>query len=279
MPLSLETKRGWLEAAHPAFSLREQCRLLGVNRSSLYYEPVEVNDLTVRLMNLIDEQYTKTPFYGSRKILRFLRETGYGVNRKRVQRLMRVMGLYAICPGPNTSKRLQEHRIWPYLLTGLEIVRPNQVWSSDITYIRLAKGFLYLVAILDWYSRYVLAWRLSNSLETSFCLEALDEALSGGCPEIFNSDQGCQFTSEGFTQRLLTRDIRISMDSRGRALDNIFVERLWRSVKYEDIYLKGYQTVEETHEGLTRYFEFYNGERYHQSLGYRRPREVHFGQN
>lgn len=279
MPLNLEIKRGWLEVSHPTFSLREQCRLLGVNRSSLYYEPVEVNELTLRLMNLIDEQYTKTPFYGSRKILRYLQETGYGVNRKRVQRLMREMGLYAICPGPNTSKRLQEHRIWPYLLEGLEIVRPNQVWSTDITYIRLAKGFLYLVAILDWYSRYVVSWRLSNSLETSFCLEALDEALSSGCPEIFNSDQGCQFTSEGFTQRLLARDIRIGMDSRGRALDNIFVERLWRSVKYEDIYLKGYQTVEETHEGLTRYFEFYNCERSHQALGYRKPHEVHFGQN
>lgn len=279
MPVNLDIKRDWLETAHPAFSLRDQCRLLGINRSSLYYEPVAVSDLTFKLMNLIDEQYTKTPFYGSRKILCYLRDAGYGVNRKRVQRLMREMGLYAICPGPNTSKRLQANRIWPYLLTGLEIVRPNQVWSTDITYIRLAKGFLYLVAIMDWYSRYVLAWRLSNSLETNFCLEALDEALASGCPEIFNSDQGCQFTSEGFTQKLLARDIRISMDSRGRALDNIFVERLWRSVKYEDIYLKGYQAVDETHEGLTRYFEFYNRERFHQALGYRKPHEVHFGQN
>lgn len=279
MSVNLEIKRGWLEAAQPVFSLRQQCRLLGINRSSLYYEPVEVDADTLTLMNLIDEQYTKTPFYGSRKILCYLRETGYWVNRKRVQRLMRDLGLYGICPGPNTSKRLQEHKIWPYLLKGLAIVRPNQVWSTDITYIRLAKGFLYLVAILDWYSRYVISWRLSNSLETSFCLEALDEALSSGQPDIFNSDQGCQFTSEGFTQKLLARDIRISMDSRGRALDNIFVERLWRSVKYEDIYLKGYQTVEETHEGLTQYFEFYNRERFHQALGYRKPQEVHFGQN
>lgn len=277
MPLNLEIKRDWLQAAHPVFSLRQQCRLLGINRSSLYYEPLEADAQTLTLMNLIDEQYTKRPFYGSRKILHYLRETGYHVNRKRVQRLMRELGLYGICPGPNTSKRLQEHRIWPYLLTGLAIVRPNQVWSTDITYIRLAKGFLYLVAVLDWYSRYVISWRLSNSLETSFCLEALDEALSSGRPEIFNSDQGCQFTSEGFTQKLLARDIRISMDSRGRALDNIFVERLWRSVKYEDIYLKGYQTVEETHDGLRQYFEFYNAERYHQSLGYRTPAAVHFG--
>lgn len=277
MPLSLEIKRGWLEAAHPVLSLRQQCGLLEINRSSLYYEPVEVDEVTLRLMNLIDEQYTRTPFYGSRKILRYLRDAGYEVNRKRVQRLMQKMGLYGICPGPNTSQRLQEHRIWPYLLTGLAIVRPNQVWSTDITYIRLAKGFLYLVAILDWYSRYVVSWRLSNSLETSFCLEALDEALACGRPEIFNTDQGCQFTSEGFTEKLLARGIQISMDSRGRALDNIFVERLWRSVKYEDVYLKGYQTVQETQEGLKRYFEFYNAERYHQSLGYRTPAAIHFG--
>lgn len=277
MPLSLGIKRDWLEASHPALSLREQCRLLGINRSSLYYEPVEVDPETLTLMHLIDEQYTKTPFYGSRKILHYLRQTGYGVNRKRVQRLMQELGLYGICPGPNTSKRLQEHRIWPYLLTGLEIIRPNQVWSTDITYIRLRKGFLYLVAVLDWYSRYVVSWKLSNSLETSFCLEALEESLALGRPDIFNSDQGCQFTSEGFTQKLLANDIRISMDSRGRALDNIFVERLWRSVKYEDVYLKGYETVEETQEGLKRYFEFYNTERYHQSLGYRTPAAVHFG--
>jgi putative transposase len=277
MPINLEIKRNWLEAAHPGLSIREQCRLLGMNRSSLYYEPMEADALTLTLMNLIDEQYTKTPFYGSRKILIFLREAGYAINRKRVQRLMRKMGLYGICPGPNTSKRLQSHRIWPYLLGGFEIVRPNQVWSTDITYIRLAKGFLYLVAIIDWYSRYVVAWRLSNSLETSFCLETLDEALAYGRPEIFNTDQGCQFTSESFTGKLLANGIRISMDGRGRALDNVFVERLWRSVKYEDIYLKDYQTVCETQEGLKQYFKFYNTERYHQSLGYRTPAVLHFG--
>ena len=277
MFIGLEVKRGWLETEHPVLSLRQQCQLLGINRSSLYYEPVEVEETTLKLMNSIDEQYTKTPFYGSRKILRYLRELGYCVNRKHVQRLMRKMGLYGICPGPNTSKRLREHRIWPYLLKDVQIIRPNQVWSTDITYIRLAKGFLYLVAVLDWYSRYVLAWRLSNSLETSFCLEALDEALTVGQPEIFNTDQGCQFTSEDFTGRLLSRSIQISMDSRGRALDNIFVERLWRSVKYEDVYLKGYQTVAETQSGLKQYFGFYNSQRYHQSLGYRTPAVVHFG--
>lgn len=275
--MNLEIKRKWLEAVHPGLSLREQCRLLGINRSSLYYEPKEVDALTLTLMNLIDEQYTKTPFYGSRKILMTLREAGYSINRKRVQRLMQKMGLQGVCPGPNTSKRLQTHRVWPYLLQGFEIVRPNQVWSIDITYIRLAKGFLYLVAIIDWYSRYVVAWRLSNSLETGFCLETLDEALACGHPEILNTDQGSQFTSEEFTGKLLANGIRISMDSRGRALDNIFVERLWRSVKYEDVYLKGYQTVPETQEGLMRYFLFYNTERYHQSLGYQTPAAVHFG--
>jgi putative transposase len=277
MPLNLEIKKSWLEVEHPVLSLREQCRLLGMNRSSLYYEPLAKDEATLTLMNLIDEQYTRTPFYGSRKILRYLREQGYGVNRKRVQRLMQQMGLYGICPGPNTSRRLHAHKIWPYLLTEVDIVRPNQVWSTDITYIRLAKGFLYLVAVLDWYSRYVLAWRLSNSLETSFCVEALDDALGQGQPDIFNTDQGCQFTSEDFTGRLVARGIQVSMDSRGRALDNVFVERLWRSVKYEDVYLKGYETAQETQEGLKRYFAFYNAERYHQSLGYQTPEAVHFG--
>jgi putative transposase len=190
---------------------------------------------------------------------------------------MRVLGISGIIPGPNTSKRHQAHKVYPYLLTGLEIVRPNQVWSTDITYIRLLNGFGYLVAVLDWYSRYVLAWRLSNSLESCFCLEALEESFKGGRPEIFNTDQGVQFTSEEFTGLLKERQIRISMDSKGRALDNIFVERLWRSVKYEDIYLKGYQTMSEAHEGLKAYFRFYNNERYHQSLAYKTPREIHFG--
>lgn len=277
MFLDLGTRRSLVEASHLVLSMRQQCQLLGINRSGLYYAPMGIDQASLELMNLIDEQYTRTPFYGSRKILRYLREQGHSVNRKRVQHLMQEMGLHGICPGPNTSKRLQAHRIWPYLLGDVAIVRPNQVWSTDITYIRLAKGFLYLVAVLDWYSRYVLAWKLSNSLETSFCLDALDEALGRGKPEIFNTDQGCQFTSEDFTGRLLAHGIQVSMDSRGRALDNVFVERLWRSVKYEDVYLKGYETVQEVQEGLKRYFKFYNTERYHQSLEYRTPAVVHFG--
>lgn len=275
----METKKRLVEVTNPVWSLRRQCGLLALNRSSLYYKPVEVDARTLVLTNLIDEEYTRHPFYGSRKITRFLRELGYGINRKRVQRLMRLMGLEAICPGPNTSKRAQEHTVYPYLLEGLEITRPNQVWATDITYIRFWKGFLYLVAILDWASRYVLAWRLSNSLDTSFCLEALEEALEVAQPEIFNSDQGSQFTSQEFTGRLLDQGIRISMDSRGRALDNIFVERLWRSVKYEEVYLKDYQTVRETEEGLRRYFEFYNRERFHQALDYQTPHQVFYGQN
>ena len=226
-------------------------------------------------MNLIDEEYTRHPFYGSRKMVIFLGTEGYAVNRKRVQRLMRLMDIQGICPGPNTSRRRWEHAVYPYLLKGLLITRPNQVWSADITYIRLTRGFASLVAILDWYSRYVLSWRLSNSLETAFCTEALEEALGGGSPEIFNTDQGCQFTSQDFTGRLQEKNILISMDSQGRAFDNIFTERLWRSVKYEDVYIKGYQTMIEAQAGLKRYFQFYNDERFHQSLDYKTPVEVY----
>lgn len=229
------------------------------------------------MMKLIDGEYTRRPFYGSRKVVVFLEKQGHEVNRKRVQRLMRVMGIHGICPGPNTSRRRIEHAVYPYLLRGITIARPNQVWSADITYIHLARGFAYLVAILDWFSRYVLSWRLSNSLETAFCVEALEEALGKATPEIFNTDQGCQFTSQGFIVQLQERDIRISMDSRGRAFDNIFNERLWRSVKYEDVYLKGYQTVPEAREGLGEYFPFYNDKRFHQALGYQTPSAVHFG--
>lgn len=227
-------------------------------------------------MNLIDKQYTKTPFYGSRRMTAYLRRRKYQINRKRVQGLMQRMGLEAVFPGPNTSRRSQEHRIYPYLLKGLEITRPNQVWSTDITYIRLWRGFVYLVAVMDWYSRYVLAWRLSNSLDSFFCVEALEASFEFGRPDIFNSDQGVQFTSQEFTGRLLDRQIAISMDSRGRALDNVFIERLWRSVKYEEVYLHDYQTVEDAQVGIGRYFDFYNNDRDHQSLGYRTPQEVHF---
>lgn len=273
--MSVEERVKFLERKIKSPHLSWQCSLLGLSRSSCYYKARPTNPKDILLMNLIDEQYTKTPFYGSRKIVVYLNQLGHGVNRKRVQRLMRQMGIAGICPGPNTSKRNQSHKVYPYLLKGLKIEKPNQVWSTDITYIRLLSGFVYLVAIIDWFSRYVLSWSLSNSLETSFCLESLEEALRQGQPNIFNTDQGCQFTSVEFTKILLSREILISMDSRGRALDNIFVERLWRSVKYEDIYLKGYETMFEVQEGLKKYFLFYNNERFHESLRYKTPQQVH----
>lgn len=227
-------------------------------------------------MRLIDEQYLKTPFYGSPKMTAHLQRAGYAVNPKRIRRLMRLMGVIAIYPKPRTTLYAPENKVYPYLLRGLAILRPNQVWSSDITYIPMAKGFMYLVAVIDWYSRYVLAWQLSNTLDGAFCLAALHAALQFGKPEIFNTDQGVQFTAHAFTECLAKTDIRISMDGRGRALDNIFIERLWRSVKYEDIYLKDYLTVPALDTGLQTYFSFYNAERPHQSLAYRTPAEVHF---
>lgn len=264
---------------HPQLSVREQCNLLGLNRSSFYYEAVPEKEYNLQLMNLIDEQYTKTPFYGSPKMTAWLRRSGHLINIKRVKRLMKKMGIIAIYPGPNISKRNQQHKIYPYLIKGLDITRRNQVWSTDITYIRLKKGFVYLAAIIDWYSRYVLAWRLSNTLDSHFCVEILKEALAKhGKPDIFNSDQGCQFTNKDFTEILLSHQIQISMDSKGRALDNIFVERLWRSVKYENIYLHNYEDVFGTYCGLRRYFEFYNTERPHQSLDYRTPSEIYFSE-
>lgn len=228
-------------------------------------------------MNLIDVEYTKTPQYGTRKILEILKRKGHNVNHKRVARLMNKMGLYAICPGPKTSKKKEASYIYPYLLRGLKIDRPNQVWCADITYIRMLQGFLYLVAIMDWYSRYVISWALSNTLDTTFCLEALDEALEKGSSEIFNSDQGVQFTSESFTGRLKEAGIRISMDGRGRVFDNIFIERLWRTVKYEEVYIKDYIDAKEAHRELEKFFKFYNSERIHQSLGYKTPEEVYMG--
>lgn len=227
------------------------------------------------VMREMDAIYTEWPFYGSRRMVVELERRGYQVNRKRVQRLRRVMGLETLYPKPKLSERQPEHHIYPYLLRDVAVVRVHQVWGTDITYIRMARGFMYLVAILEWYSRYVLAWRLSNTLDTDFCLEALEEALTHGKPEIFNSDQGAQFTSKDFTSRLEQAQVKISMDGRGRALDNIFTERLWRTVKYEDIYLKEYATVTELMEGLTAYFTFYNHQRPHQSLDYRTPAEVY----
>lgn len=253
--------------------MRRQCELLDLERSTCYYRPVEETPQNLAWMRRIDELYLKRPFYGSRRVAVTL-----GINRKRVQRLMRQMGLEAIYPKPRTTRRTKEHRIYPYLLRNMEIARPDQVWSTDITYIPLARGYLYLTAVMDWHSRYVLAWRLSNSLEGAFCCEALDEALSISQPEIFNTDQGTQFTSEAFTSRLLARGIAVSMDGRGRALDNAFVERLWRTVKYEEVYPQEYADTADALTSLKRYWRFYNRARPHQSLGYRMPAEVYFGE-
>ena len=249
--------------------------MLGLNRSSLYYEPGTETAENLRLMRLIDAEYTAHPFLGSRKLVVWLEQQGAEVNRKRVQRLMRLMGLQAIYPKPRLSVAGRENRVFPYLLRGVKIERPDQVWSTDITYIPLPAGFMYLAAIIDWYSRYVLTWRLSNTLDGSFCLEMLEEALNRGRPEVFNTDQGVQFTAEAFTGRLVSAGVAVSMDGRGRCLDNVFVERLWRTVKYENVYLRGYATVPELQEGLAEYFRYYNRERMHQSLDYRTPAEVY----
>lgn len=275
--MRVDTRMGWI-ARDGRLPVVRQCELAQVPRATFYGRrvPVQPPDEDLLYMRLIDEEYTRHPFYGSRRMVVFLGRCGYGVNRKRVQRLMRDMALAGMAPGPATSQPHPEHRIYPYLLRGMQIIRPNRVWSTDITYIRLARGFVYLVAIIDWYSRRVLAWRISNSMDTAFCVDCLEEALTlHGHPEIFNSDQGSQFTSDAFTAVLKREGIAISMDGRGRALDNIFVERLWRSLKHEDIYLKGYGTVAELTIGLMEYFTFYNGERPHQSLGNRTPDEVY----
>jgi putative transposase len=277
LPSSCDHKRQLIEVDHPALSVRRQCELLGLSRASLYYEPVGESAEALRLMRLIDEQYTACPFYGSRRMTAWLTNRGEEVNRKRVQRLMRLMGLEAVYPKPRLSLAGRGHKIYPYLLRGVKIERADQVWSADITYVPMVSGFMYLTAVIDWFSRYVIAWKLSNTLDGSFCLEMLEEALRGGRPEVFNTDQGVQFTATAFTGRLESAGVAVSMDGRGRALDNVFVERLWRSVKYEDIYLRGYETVPELKGGLVRYFAFYNEERLHQSLGYRTPAAVYRG--
>lgn len=258
----------------PHLSLVRQCGLLGISRSSLYYQPTETSAEDLELMSFMDRQYLKTPFYGSRRMAACLSAKGHPVHRKRVQRLMRVMGIEAIYQRPNTSRPSPEHRIYPYLLRGLAITRVNQVWAADITYIPMARGFLYLVAIMDWYSRNVLAWRVSNTLDADFCVDALEEALSKGTPGIFNTDQGSQYTSDAFTGVLRQRGIQISMDGKGRCMDNIFVERLWRSVKYEEVYLKAYQNVPEAKTGIGTYLRLYNEERPHQALDYQTPCQV-----
>jgi putative transposase len=278
LPASVEARRLLIEPQHASLSIRRQCELLGLARSTFYYEPASESDDNLRLMRLIDKQYLETPFYGSRRMRAWLQRQGHDVNRKRVQRLMRLMRLEGLTPRRSTSRPAKGHRVFPYLLRNVAITHADHVWSTDITYIPLRGGFMYLTAIMDWYSRFVLTWRLSNRLDGTFCVDALDEALQGGRPEIFNSDQGSQFTSDAFVGRLLERAVAVSMDGRGRAMDNVFVERLWRSLKYEDIYLKDYATVDELYEGLMRYFELYNYERPHQALDYQTPYQVyHWG--
>jgi len=266
-----------VEWDHSELSVRQQCELLGLNRSTAYYAPAGETEENLCLMRRIDKQYLKTPFYGSRRMTVWLMHEGFEVNRKRVQRLMRLMGIEAIYPRPRTTESIAEHRKFPYLLRGRKITKPDEVWAADITYIPMASGYMYLVAIIDWYSRYVLAWRLSNSLESSFCVDVLEEALSQRRPEIFNTDQGVQFTSRMFTGRLEAAGVNISMDGKGRALDNVFVERLWRSVKYEHVYLHDHSSVRSLHRGLETYLHFFNRERRHQNLEYKTPWDVYRG--
>jgi len=264
-----------VDRAEPELSIVAQCRLLRVARSTLYRRPASVGDDDLRLMRRLDEQYLSTPFYGSRRMVAVLRREGETVNRKRVRRLMRLMGIEAIYQKSHTSKPHPDHKVYPYLLRGLIIDHPNQVWCADITYIPLARGFVYLVAVMDWFSRRVLAWRMSIGLETSFCVEALREAMDRhGRPEIFNTDQGVQFTSAAFIDELQGHNVRISMDGRGRYLDNIFIERLWRSLKYEEVFIKAYTSVAEARRGIGDWLTFYNDARLHQALSYRTPCEV-----
>jgi len=273
---SAEAKRALIDPALTQLSLVRQCELLGLARSSWYYQRRPVSAQNLSLLRLLDEQYTRCPFYGVRRMTAWLRTQGHLVNPKRVARLMRALGITAIYPGPRLSVPGEGHEIYPYLLREVVVVRRDQVWSTDITYIRLAQGFVYLVAVLDWFSRYVLAWELSVTMDVGFCIDALERALERGArPEIFNGDQGAQFTSQAFTGRLRAADIRISMDGRGRALDNIFVERLWRTVKYEEVYLKDYASVPSARANLDAYFRFYNQERLHQALGYQTPTAVY----
>lgn len=267
-----------IEPCYSEIPIYRQCELLGLSRSGYYYRPQEESQLNEHLMNLLDEQYTKMPYYGVGKMTEWLRRQGFPVNPKRIRRLLRLMGLEAIYPKKRLSIPAENYKKYPYLLRELAIERPDQVWCADITYIRMLHGFVYLVAVMDWYSRYVLAWELSNSLDKQFCLDALGRALSISQPEIFNSDQGSQFTSTEFTGKLEIAGVRISMDGRGRVFDNIFIERLWRSVKYEEVYTKSYESVRDAHDNLARYFRLYNSERLHESLGYRTPHEVYFGE-
>lgn len=256
-------------------SIHQQCDLLGLSRSAYYYTPAAETPENLRLMRLLDAQYLVTPFYGSRRMTVWLKQHGHGINRKRIQRLMRLMGLEGLAPGPQTSVAHPAHPRYPYLLRNVSVVRPNQAWCVDITYVPMAVGFMYLVAIMDWFSRYVVGWAVSNSLDTDFCLEALDQAFTHGAPDIFNSDQGVQFTSQAWIAQVEKAGSRVSMDGRGRVFDNIFIERLWRSVKYEDIYLRDYATGPELLRGLAAYFVFYNEQRPHQAHAYDTPAEIY----
>jgi putative transposase len=275
--LTLEQKRKAIESGHKKIPIYRQCELLGLNRSSVYYKPSGETAYNEQLMKLIDEQYIETPFYGIDKMTAWLRRRGHCVNPKRVRRLMRQMGLEAVYPRRRRSLSVpdKQHTIYPYLLKDIQITGPDQVWSADITYVRMYRGWIYLVAVMDWFSRYVLSWEVSITLESEFCVEALRRAFSFGRPEVFNTDQGSQFTSHDFTKVLLEAGVQISMDGKGRAFDNIFVERLWRTVKVEEVYLRDYQTVTEASYNLDRYFEFYNNNRLHQALGYCSPAEVY----
>jgi putative transposase len=273
LSLPLSTRRSWV-VPNPDYSIRRQCRLAGVSRSGFYYEPVPETEENLSLMRLIDEQYLAHPEYGYPRMTDWLRKKKNEVSYKRVARLMRQMGLQAITPGPHTSKPVSGHKIYPYLLRNVDIERVNQVWSTDITYIPMRGGYMYLTAVIDWYSRYVLAWELSNTMDSQFCIDALERALSQGRPEIFNTDQGSQFTSDLFTGVLIDQEITISMDGKGRALDNVFIERLWWSVKYEKVYPQSYADGHSLHEGLSSYFEYYNNERSHSALDKRTPAEV-----
>lgn len=267
-----------IEPTHPKLSVTRQCKLLGLPRSSFYHRPQPVRDRDRRMMRRIDELYMAYPFYGSRQMARVLRREGRTISRKRAQRLMRLMGLEAIYQKPSLSRPNASHKIHPYLLGNLAVTRPNQVWATDITYVPIQGGFIYLCAVIDWHSRRVLSWELSNTLDAGFCVRTVARAIAArGAPEIFNTDQGCQFTSAEFTQPLIDLGVRLSMDGKGRALDNVFVERLWRSVKYEEIYLKSYVSVLDAHAQLDRYFDFYNNRRPHSSLEDRTPDEAYRG--
>ncbi len=272
---TVKEKRSMIDQGHAGISISRQCELLNLPRSTYYYTAQPADSYNLELMDKIDRHYTKWPFLGYRRITKYLNGIGQKVNKKRVARLMSTMGIAAIHPKRKTTVSHPGHKKYPYLLRDVEIESPNHVWGSDITYIGMHKGFAYLVAIMDWYSRYVISWELSNTMDTGFCMSALDSALSGRKPEIFNTDQGSQFTSLEFTGRLAAANVRISMDGRGRVYDNIFVERLWRTVKYEEVYLYSYESLWEAQDRLDQYFKFYNRERHHQSLGYRTPEEVY----